>query len=81
MKKNIKSLIKEYGAEEIIARIMEQLRIVADCEDEEVIKVVKELLKNTGCDTEYIYNLCEFTNLVTYTSEKVKVTESPWLEK
>lgn len=60
---------------------MEQLKILAKCEDAEVIDSVKGLIERTGCDTEYIYNLCEYGNLVTYVSENTKVTESPWIEE
>ncbi|MBP2033470.1 hypothetical protein J2Z42_002173 [Clostridium algifaecis] len=81
MAKNLNELINEYGAETIIARIMEQLKILAKCEDAEVIASVEGLIENTGCDTEYIYSLCEYGNLVTYVSEDIKITESPWFEE
>ncbi len=81
MNKTLELLIDKYGAEEIIARILEQLKIIATCEDEEVINAVKALLSDVGCDTEYIYSLCEYTNLVTYVSDNLKVTDSPWKSK
>jgi hypothetical protein len=81
MAKNLKELIKKYGAETIVVSVMEQLKILAKCQDTEVIASVKGLIESTGCDTEYIYNLCEFGNLVTYVSQNSKVTESPWLEE
>jgi hypothetical protein len=76
--KTLKLLLNKYGTEAVISRILEQLKILAQCEDEEATKTVKELLENTGCDTEYIYNLCEYANLVTYLSEDIKITDSPW---
>lgn len=81
MNKKLNELIKEYGAEAIIANIMEQLKILAQCEEVEAISSAKGLIESSGCDTEYIYNLCEYGNLVTYVSEDTKVTESPWLEE
>ncbi len=83
MNNTLKALLKKYGTEEIIARVIEQLRILATCEDEDedVKKVVKELLASSSCDTEYIYTLCEFTNLVTYVSEEAVITDSLWNEE
>jgi len=65
MNKTLKALLSKYGTEKVIARILEQLRIIATSEDEEVKDAVKELIASSGCDTEYIYSLCEYTNLVT----------------
>jgi hypothetical protein len=81
MNKTLKLLLNKYGTEAVISRILEQLKILAQCEDEEVTKTVKELLEDTDCDTEYIYNLCEYSNLVTYLSEDIKITNSPWNDK
>ena len=81
MAKDLNELINEYGVETIIARIMEQLKILAKCKDAEVIASVKGLIESTGCDTEYIYSLCEYGNLVTYVSENIEIRELPWIEE
>ncbi len=80
MKVTINALLKKYGGEVVIGRILEQLKLLAFSDDEEVKKKVKEALNDAGCDMEYIYNLCEYTNLVSYTSEEVSVTSEPWSE-
>ncbi len=74
-------LLKKYGAGVVIARIMEQLRLLAECEDEDVLKAVKDLIISSSCDTEYIYNLCEYTNLVTYASGNPTITDALWVDE
>lgn len=81
MNKTMNAILKNYGTENVISRLMEQLRILADSNDEEVTFTVKKLLSDLPCDTEYIYNLCEFTNLVTYTSDKAAINDVPWKEE
>ncbi len=81
MNNTLKALVTKYGTEKVIARIMEQFRLLAISEDEEVKKAVKELIASSGCDTEYIYSLCEYTNLVTYAAEEAVVTDSPWSDE
>lgn len=81
MNNTLKALLSKYGTEKVIARIMEQLRLLAVSKDEEVKKAVGELITASGCDTEYIYSLCEFTNLVTYVSEEAVVKDSPWTDE
>jgi len=78
MNSMLEILIAKYGTEVIIARIMEQLRLLATSEDEMVKKEVKDLIISSSCDTEYIYLLCEYTNLVTYASAEAVVTDTPW---
>ncbi|GAB6180164.1 hypothetical protein JCM14036_14830 [Desulfotomaculum defluvii] len=78
MNNTLEMLIEKYGAEVIIARILEQLRLLAQSKNQEVIDVVKTLLSETGCDTEYIYTLCEYTNLATYVSDTIQITDEPW---
>lgn len=81
MNKTLKALLNQYGTEKVIARILEQLKILATSDDDEVKKTVKELVKSSGCDTEYIYSLCEFSNLVTFVSEEAMVSDFPWKEE
>lgn len=78
MNQTLKALLSKYGIEAVIARILEQLKLMAFSKDEEVKMVVKDLLQSSGCDTEYIYSLCEYTNLATYISEEDEVTDDSW---
>lgn len=80
MKKTLEELLKEYSQEVVVGRILEQLKLLIFSKDEEVIRTVKEAFKDAGCDTEYIYMLCEYSNLTSYASEEVNVTSSPWIE-
>ena len=80
MNKTLKALIRKYGTEEIIARILEQLKLLVETEDEEVRKAVKDLILDSGSDTEYIFNLCEYTNLVTYVSDRTYISDKPETE-
>lgn len=80
MRMTLEALLKEYGAEVVVGRILEQLKLLVFSDDEEVIKIVKDVLKDTGCDTEYIYSLCEYQSLISYAAEEVTVTSSPWTE-
>lgn len=80
MNKSLKELIEIYGEEEVVGRILEQLKLLAFSDDEEVKESVIGALDDAGCDTEYIYSLCEYTNLVSYASEEVSVTAEPWNE-
>ena len=75
MNTRLQDLIAKYGTETIIARILEQLQLLALSEDEAVKKAVRSLVKDASCDTEYIYLLCEYTNLMSYVSDNVKVTD------
>lgn len=78
MNQTLKALLRKYGKEAVIARILEQLKLMAFSKDEEVKMVVKDLLQSSGCDTEYIYSLCEYTNLATYVSDEDEVTDDSW---
>ncbi|HCS74131.1 MAG TPA: hypothetical protein DIW17_09675 [Clostridiales bacterium] len=81
MNKTLDMILKIYGAEHVVARLIEQLRLVAESKDEEVIKTVKQLVAEYPSDTEYIYSLCEFSNLLTYTSADPTITDEPWKEE
>lgn len=81
MNETLISLTEKYGTEVIIARILEQLKLLAHSEDKEVVQAVKELITSAGCDTEYIYTLCEYTNLATFVSDNIQVTDSSWKNK
>lgn len=81
MNQNLSIILNHFGIETVIARLMEQLHmIVGDCSSQEAQETAKALLESCGCDTEYIYTLCENTNLVTYVSDCVTVTDEPWLD-
>ena len=81
MNKTLDMILKIYGAEHVVARLIEQLRLVAESKDEEVIKTVQQLVAEYPSDTEYIYSLCEFSNLLTYTSADPTITDEPWKEE
>lgn len=81
MNKTLDMILKIYGAEHVIARLIEQLRLVAESKDEEVIKTVKQLVSEYPSDTEYIYSLCEFSNLLTYASADPTISDEPWKEE
>ena len=78
MNRTLEALIQKFGVKTIIARILEQLKLLALSEEEEVKDTAKKLIKDCGCDTEYLFNLCEYTNLVAFTSDKIEITDSPW---
>lgn len=80
MNKTLKMILDKYGAEVVIARILEQLRLLAETQDEEVIETVKEAVEGY-CDTEYIYNLCEFPGVTTYASEIINISDDIWVDK
>jgi len=80
MKKSLKELFEIYGEEVVVGRVLEQLKLLAFSDDKEVKEAVIAALNDAGCDTEYIFNLCEYTNLVSYASEEVEVTTEPWKE-
>ena len=80
MKKSLRELFETYGEEAVVGRILEQLKLLAFSDDKEVKETVVAALNDTGCDTEYLYNLCEYTNLVSYASEEVTVSTEPWNE-
>ena len=81
MNPTLRTLVSEYGTETIIARVLEQLKLAALSDDEEVRAAVRELLETAACDTEYLYLLCEYTNLMTYVSETAEVTDGPWNDR
>lgn len=81
MNQTLKALLKKYGTETVIARILEQLKLLALSKDEEVRKTVADLVASSHCDTDYIYTLCEYTNFATYVSEQVEVTDKPWIHE
>lgn len=81
MNKTLEALLEKYGEEHVIARIMEQLRLLVESTDEEVIRTVKGLATEYPSDTEYIYNLCEFSNLLTYVSPNPTIIDGPWVEE
>lgn len=81
MNKTLDMILKIYGAEHVIARLIEQLRLVAESKDEEVIKTVKQLVAEYPSDTEYIYSLCKFSNLLTYASADPTISDEPWKEE
>jgi len=81
MNKTLNGIINKFGTEEVVARILEQLRLLADCKDENVLKEAKELINSLSSDTEYIYTLCEYTNLVAYVSENSEITDAPWADE
>jgi hypothetical protein len=80
MNKSLKELFESFGEEVVVGRILEQLKLLAFSDDKEVKEAVIAALNDAGCDTEYIFNLCEYTNLVSYASEEVEVTTEPWKE-
>lgn len=80
MNKLLKELFETYGEEVVVGRILEQLKLLAFSDDEEVKEAVIAALNDAGCDTEYIFNLCEYTNLVSYASDEVAITTEPWKE-
>lgn len=45
MKKTLEELLKEYGEELVVGRILEQLKLLIFSKDEEVIRTVKEAFK------------------------------------
>lgn len=81
MNKTLDAIIKKFGVEAVIARLLEQLRILAVSDSEEVKTIIKNLLADLPSDTEYIYTLCEYTNLVTYTSGNAVINDFPWKEE
>ena len=81
MNSTLRTLVSEYGTETIIARVLEQLKLAALSDDEEVKAAVRELLETAACDTEYLYLLCEYTNLMTYVSETAEVTDGLWKDQ
>ena len=81
MNSTLRTLVSEYGTETIIARVLEQLKLAALSDDEEVKAAVRELLEASACDTEYLYLLCEYTNLMTYVSETAEVTDGLWKDQ
>jgi len=80
MNKSLKELFETYGEEVVVGRILEQLKLLAFSDDKEVKEAVIAALNDAGCDTEYIFNLCEYTNLVSYASDEVIITTEPWKE-
>ena len=80
MNKFLKELFETYGEEVVVGRILEQLKLLAFSDDKEVKEAVIAALNDADCDTEYIFNLCEYTNLVSYASEEVEVSAEPWKE-
>lgn len=80
MNKALKELFETYGEEVVVGRILEQLKLLAFSDDKEVKEAVIAALNDAGCDTEYIFNLCEYTNLVSYASDEVIITTEPWKE-
>lgn len=70
-------LIEMYGAEEIIARVLEQARLMA-VEDVQVADTAKRCINDIPVDTEYIYSICEYGNLVSYTSGNPIVSDGEW---
>ena len=81
MNSTLRTLVSEYGTETMIARVLEQLKLAALSDDEEVRAAVRELLETAACDTEYLYLLCEYTNLMTYVSETAEVTDGLWKDQ
>ena len=80
MNKSLKELFETYGEEVVVGRILEQLKLLAFSDNKEVKEAVIAALNDAGCDMEYIFNLCEYTNLVSYASEEVEVSAEPWKE-
>jgi hypothetical protein len=80
MNKPLKELLEIYGEEVVVGRILEQLKLLAFSDDKEVKEAVIAAQNDAGCDTEYIFNLCEYTNLISYASEEVAITTKPWKE-
>lgn len=80
MNKTLRELFETYGEEVVVGRILDQLKLLAYSDDEEVRGTVVAAVNDAGCDTEYIYSLCEYTNLVSYAAEDVSVTTEPWTE-
>jgi len=81
MSRTLKLLLEEFGTETVIARILEQLMLLAKCDDPKVKEIVVNLVNECGCDTEYIYALCVFTNAITYADANPVVSDKPWLEE
>jgi len=81
MNKTLEAILAKYGAEAVIVRLMDQLNILAFSKDDALKQEAVELLEESGCDTEYIYSIFEFANLVDYVSEEDEVTDEPWYDK
>jgi hypothetical protein len=78
MNATLKAVLKKYGTERVIARIMEQQRLLAQSENEEVLCRTKKFINSLKSDTEYIYALCEYTNFVSFTSRNPKLNTNRW---
>lgn len=78
MNKTLNAIFNKYGAEVVVARILEQFKLLATSKDEDVVNVVKDLVLSFKSDTEYIYCLCEYTNIITYVSENIEITDGEW---
>jgi len=76
MTKALQGVIGKYGAETVIARLMEQIRVLSECDDirDEVARTVRQYTS----DIEYIYDICEYTNLVTYASDNPRLSNENW---
>lgn len=79
MTHSLKGIIKQYGTETVIARMMEQIRLLTEAG--EVRDVAVDMVNQYKSDTEYIYSLCEFTHLVAYASDKPYLSDDPWEDK
>ncbi|MBS4007480.1 MAG: hypothetical protein KGZ45_03520 [Clostridium sp.] len=76
MTKTLEAILTIYGTETVVARLMEQIRLLS-----EVIEVrdeVAAVVNQYSSDTEYIYSLCEYTNLITYASDNVQLVDNHW---
>jgi len=76
MTKTLHGIINKYGAEIVIARLMEQIRLLSECDD--IRDEVADTVSQYASDTEFIYSLCEYTNLITYASDKPTLVDNNW---
>lgn len=76
MTKTLRGIVSKYGTATVIARLMEQIRLLSLCND--ISDEVAETVNQYAADTEFIYSLCKYTNLITYTSEKPALTDQGW---
>ena len=74
MNQSLQALMNQYGEEEVVARVLEQLKLLVFTDDMEVHETVKSALIDATSDIDYLSNLCEYTNLVTFAEDKVVVT-------
>ena len=81
MTRSLQGLIRRYGTERILARVMEQLRLLAGSPDSDVRQAVAEVAQDYPCDVEYLHALCEYNARVTYVSDQQTLSDEPWQDR